>query len=47
MIDAQLARGEESDGTADAEFLEYIYSDAAYDYIASDEEEGGDPRAGR
>lgn len=41
VIDAQLARGYESDGTADADFLVYIYSDEAYDYIAADEEEGG------
>ena len=41
VIDAQLARGYESDGTADPDFLTYIYSDEAYDYIAADEEEGG------
>ncbi len=41
VIDAQLARGYESDGTADANFLAYIYSDEAFDYIAAEEEEGG------
>jgi len=33
VIDAQLARGYESDGTADDDFQKYIYSDEAYDYI--------------
>ena len=39
VIDAQLARGYESDGTADEEFLKYINSDSAYLFIEN--EEGG------
>lgn len=43
VIDAQLARGYESDGTADDDFQKYIFSDEAYDYIESPEgdSEGG------
>ncbi len=39
VIDAQLARGYESDGTADEDFLTYINSDDAYLFIEN--EEGG------
>jgi peptidoglycan hydrolase-like protein with peptidoglycan-binding domain len=39
VIDAQLARGYESDGTADEEFVKYINSDDAYLFIEN--EEGG------
>jgi peptidoglycan hydrolase-like protein with peptidoglycan-binding domain len=38
VIDAQLARGYESDGTADANFQTYIFSDEAYLYIGGEEE---------
>jgi len=37
VIDAQLARGYESDGTADPDFQAYIFSDEAYDYIDNSE----------
>jgi peptidoglycan hydrolase-like protein with peptidoglycan-binding domain len=37
VIDAQLARSYESDGTADPDFQEYIFSDEAYDYIDQSE----------
>ena len=38
VIDAQLARGYESDGTADADFQTYIFSEEAYLYIGGEEE---------
>ena len=41
VINAQLARGYESDGTADDDFQKYIYSDEAYDYIDNPEGDGG------
>ncbi len=37
VIDAQLARNYESDGTADSDFQTYIYSDEVYDYIDNPE----------
>ena len=37
VIDAQLARTYESDGTADSDFQTYIYSDEVYDYIDNPE----------
>ena len=37
VIDAQLARGYESDGTADDDFQKYIFSDEAFDYIEGSE----------
>ena len=33
VIDAQVARGYESDGVADTEFLTYLYSDLAWDNV--------------
>jgi peptidoglycan hydrolase-like protein with peptidoglycan-binding domain len=42
VIDAQLARGYESDGTADNDFQKYIFSDEAYDYIESPEGDSED-----
>ena len=40
VIAAQIARGEESDGVADLDFLHYIYSDKAWDYAPANSEGG-------
>ena len=42
VIDAQLARNYESDGTADDDFQKYIFSDEAFDYIENPEGDSED-----